>query len=78
MKDCFPNMKTRTRGATLIGVRDSPIKRAVTLAMRMLGLYFHSDKGLYDMWATVRMEGVDLYLLQQAKLLLDSLWKKYQ
>jgi hypothetical protein len=44
--------------------------------MHMLGLYFHSDKGLLDMWAKVRMEGVDLYLLQQAKLLLESLWKE--
>ena len=50
VKDYFPNMKTKTKGATLIGVRDSPTKRAVTLAMHMLGLYFHSDKGLYDKW----------------------------
>ena len=76
VKDYFPNMNTKTRGATLIGVRESPTKREATLAMHMFGLYFHSDKGLYDMWATVRMEGVDLYLLQQAKLLLESLWKQ--
>lgn len=78
VKDSFPNMNTKTRGASLIGVRDSPTKREVTLAMHMLGLYFHSDKGLYDKRAKVRMEGVDLYLLQQAKLLLEFLWKKYQ
>ena len=78
VKDYFPNMNTNTKGAPLIGVRDSPTKREATLAMHMLGLYFHSDKGLYDKWANVRMEGVDLYLLQQAKLLLESLWKKYQ
>ena len=78
VKDCFPNMNTKTRGATLIGVRDSPTKREVTLAMHMLGLYFHPDKGLYDKWAHVRMQGVDFMLLQQAKLLLEQLWKKYQ
>ena len=78
VKDYFPNMNTKTRGATLIGVRDSTTKREVTLAMHMLGLYFHSDKGLYDKWANVRMEGVDLHLLQQAKLLLEQLWKRYQ
>ena len=66
VKDYFPNMNTKTRGATLIGVRESPTKREVTLAMHMLGLYFHSDMCLYDMWAKVRMEGVDLYLRQQA------------
>ena len=43
--------------------------------MRMLGLYFHSDNGLYDKWANVRMQGVDFMLLQQAKLLLEQLWK---
>jgi hypothetical protein len=47
--------------------------------MHMLGLYFHSDKGLYDKSANVRMHGVDkLLLLQQAKLLLEQLWTKYQ
>ena len=75
VKENFPNMKTKTRGATLIGVRDCPTKREVTLAMHMLGLYFHSDKGLYDKWANVRMQGVDKLLLQQAKLLLEQLWK---
>ena len=50
-KDYCPNMSTQTRGATLIGVRESPTKREATLAMRMLGLYFHPDKGLYDRWA---------------------------
>ena len=75
VKDYFPNMNTKTRGATLIGVRDSPTKREVTSAMHMLGLYFHSDKGLYDKWANVRMQGVDKLLLQQAKLLLEQLWK---
>ena len=78
VKDYFPNMNTNTRGPTLFGVRESPTKRELTLAMHMLGLYFHSDKGLYDKWANVRMEGVALYLLQQAKLLLESLWGKYQ
>ena len=75
VKDYFPNMNTKTRGATLVGVRDSPTKREVTSAMRMLGLYFHSDKGLYDKWANVRMQGVDKLLLQQAKLLLVQTWK---
>jgi hypothetical protein len=78
VKDYFPNMNTKTRGATLIGVRDSPTKREVTLAMHMLGLYFHSDKGLYDKWENVRVQGVDKLLLQQAKLLLEQLCKKYQ
>ena len=58
----------------MIGVTDSPTKREVSLAMRMHGLYFHSDKGLYDKWANFRMQGVDFMLLQQAKLLLEQLW----
>ena len=76
VKDYFPNMKTKTRAARLIGLRDNPTRREVSLAMHMLALHFHTDKGLFDKWAQSRLRGVDYMLIQQAKLLVDQLWER--
>ena len=73
VKDYFPNMKTKTRAARLIGVRDHPTRREVTLALHMWGLHFHTDKGLFDKWAQSRLKRVEYILIQQAKLLVDQL-----
>ena len=76
VKDYFPNMSTKTRAAKLIGVRDNPTRREVTLALHMLGLHFHTDKGLFDKWAQSKLHGVEYILIQQAKLLVNQLWEK--
>ena len=75
VKDYFPNMSTKTRAAKLIGVRDNPTRREVTLALHMLGLHFHTDKGLFDKWAQSKLHGVEFILIQQAKLLVNQLWE---
>jgi len=76
VKDYFPHMSTKTRAAKLIGVRDSPTRREVTLAMHMLGLHFHTDKGLFDKWAQIKLLGVEFTLIQHAKLLVNQFWQR--